>query len=164
MPPRVVNFEDENGEDEAGAVREAMQNVAKLVWDRKDLTFIFNRFEINLGAAGVKKNYTKFQILSNCIPKEIQDEVKSLLCMQQTEFPNNDAYKQLKAEILRIFGPEPEEAVDRALNRVLVGKPSQLARHLVDDLCKKKLDCECCPVIVTALWKRHLRFSWWQRK
>ena len=70
--PVMANFEDENGDDDAGALREAMHNVSKLVWDIKDLPFIFNRFEINLGAAGVKKNYTKFQILSNCLPKEIQ--------------------------------------------------------------------------------------------
>ena len=35
--------------------------------------------------------------------------------------------------------------------------PSQLARALVNDLCKTQLrGCQCCPAIVAALWKRQL--------
>ena len=84
--------------------------------------------------------------------------MKSLLVMTEAEFPEKNAYKQLKSEILRIFGPKPEDSVERALNRVLTGKPSSLARSLVNDLCKQttKLECPCCPAIVTTLWKRQL--------
>ena len=47
--------------------------------------------------------------------------------------------------------------MDRALGRVLVGKPSTLARALVNDICKKELrGCTCCPAVVMSLWKRHL--------
>ena len=110
-----------------------------------------------MSSAGVKKNYTKFQVLSEIIPKRIQDEVKGILRKSETEFPNKDGYKILKKEILRIFGPKPEAAVERALGRVLAGKPSQLARAIVGDICKKELEgCECCPAIVSALWQRHL--------
>ena len=43
------------------------------------------------------------------------------------------------------------------MGRVLVGKPSSLARALVNDLCQKELEgCTCCPAIVLALWRRHL--------
>ena len=77
--------------------------------------------------------------------------------MQEDEFEENNAYKTLKKAILRIFGPRPYDAIDRALSRVLVGKPSQLARALVRDICKKKLqNCTCCPSIVLALWRRQL--------
>ena len=109
-----------------------------------------------MAAVGVKKNFTKLQVLSTVIPKRVQDEVKELLSMKATEFPNNDGYKQLKNEILRIFGPRPEDAVDRALARVLTGKPSQLARALVGDICKQRFDCPCCPAVVMSLWKRQL--------
>ena len=54
--------------------------------------------------------------------------------MRATDFPNKDAYKQLKNQILKIFGPRPEKAVERALGRVLTSQPSELARELVDDL------------------------------
>ena len=35
----VVNFEDDNGEDTAGALREGIQAVAKVNWDDNDLKF-----------------------------------------------------------------------------------------------------------------------------
>ena len=87
---------------------------------------------------------------------EIQNEVKSMLIKQETEFTDNNAYKLLKTKILRIFGPKANAAVDRALTRVLVDKPSSLARALVNDICKKELDCTCCPSVVLALWQRQL--------
>ena len=76
--------------------------------------------------------------------------------LTEDEFPNNDAYKSLKNEVLRIFGPRPEQGMERALNRTLVGKPSNLARALVSDVCKRQLDCPCCPDNVAHLWKRQL--------
>ena len=111
-----------------------------------------------MSAVGVKKQYTKFQVLSTVIPKGVEDEVQAMLTCQEAEFTENNAYKLLKTEILRIFGPRPEEAIERALSRVLVGKPSQLARALVTDLskCKPALSCLCCPDIIMALWKRQL--------
>ena len=39
----------------------------------------------------------------------------------------------------------------------MVETPSQLARALVNDICKTQLKgCKCCPAIVSALWKRQL--------
>ena len=90
------------------------------------------------------------------LPKNVLDQVKPLLRKEESDFVNNDAYLQLKREVLRIFGPKPSAAIDRALGRVLVGKPSDLARALVDDICSKQLDCDCCPAVVEALWRRQL--------
>ena len=151
----VVNFGDENGADSAGALKDGIQAVAKINWDDTDLKFVFKKLEISIAAAGAKKQYTKFQILSTILPKHIEDEVKSLLEMQETEFEENNAYKLLKDEIMRIFGPKPSAAVDRALTRTLVGKPSVLARALMNDI-NKKLDCDCCLAVILALWKRSL--------
>ena len=156
MAEDEVEFEDENGQDDPGALKEACRNAASVEWDDTDIRFFFNQVEIKMQAVGVKKNFTKLQVLSTVIPKRVQDEVKELLSMKASEFPNNDGYKQLKHEILRIFGPRPEDAVDRALARVLTGKPSQLARALVGDICKRRLDCPCCPAVVMSLWKRQL--------
>ena len=86
----------------------------------------------------------------------MEDEVKELLTKKETEYPENNAYKLLKSKIIKIFGPKPEEAVSRALGRVLTGLPSQLARALVNDLCKHDLQCDCCPDIILTIWKRQL--------
>ena len=156
----MVNFEDENGEDAAKALQEACANVNKDLWDPKDLHFFFNQIEIKMAAVGVKKQYTKFQVLSTVLPKKVIEQVKSLLRKKETEFPANNSYKLLKERILSIFGPRPEEAVERALSRVLVDRPSDLARELVEDLCRHELvNCQCCPAIVLTLWKRQLSSS-----
>ena len=46
--------------------------------------------------------------------------------------------------------------MDKVLGRVLSGKPSQLARALVRDVCKNELNFACCPDNVLALWRRQL--------
>ena len=93
-----------------------------------------NRVETRMGSAGVKKNFTKFQILSEILPTKVQEEVKSLLIKGEADFPDKNAYKLLKKEVLRIFGPRKQVAMERALGRVLVGLPSSLARALTNDI------------------------------
>ena len=152
----IVDFEDEDGRDDDRAMQDACRTLERFEWQPEDLPFYFNQIEAKMSAAGVKRNYTKFQVLATILPKTVQDQVKPLLRLKATDFPNKDAYKKLKGEVLRIFGPKPKRAVERALGRVLSGKPSELARQLVNDLCKNQLDCPCCPAIVEALWHRHL--------
>ena len=155
-PPVMAVFEDENGTDNDGALGSALRSLERLEWDDNDVQWFFNRCETRMGAAGVKKNYTKFQVLSEILPKKVQDQVKPLLRKSEADFTNKDGYKQLKNKVLQIFGQRPEASMDRALARVLTGKPSELARALVDDMCKKELDCQCCPANVLAMWRRHL--------
>ena len=153
----IVNFEDEDGTDDANAMQEACRNLQRLEFEHNDLDFWFNQVEIKMSAVGVKKNFTKFQVLTTIIPKKVIDQVKPLLRKKQTDFPNKDAYKQLKNTIIRIFGPRPEARMERALSRVLTDRPSDLARQLVNDVCLEDLEgCRCCPAIISALWKRHL--------
>ena len=45
---------------------------------------------------------------SSIITKHVINQVKKFLRKSETEFPNKDSYKQLKKEILWIFGPRPE--------------------------------------------------------
>ena len=153
--PDIVNFEDEDGQDDNRALQEACSQLAKHEWDDDDLDFFFNQAEITMASVGVKKNFTKFQVLSRIIPKKVIDEVKPLLRKKETDYPDKNAYRKLKDEILRIFGPKPEVGVERALGRVLTGKPSTLARQLVNDL-NKDLTCENCAAIISALWRRQL--------
>ena len=59
MPPAVVNFEDENGVDDAGAFKDACAKLDRLVWNEEDLPFFISQVEIKLKSCGVKNNYTK---------------------------------------------------------------------------------------------------------
>ena len=156
----IVDFEDENGTDDAKALQEAIRALERLQWEDDDIDFFFNQAEIKMAAHGVKKNYTKFQVLATIVPSKVTLQVKSLLRKKESEYPNKNAYKMLKNEILRIFGPKPEAGLERALTRVLTDTPSALARLLVNDLCKTELQgCTCCPGIITGLWKRQLPSS-----
>ena len=71
----IMTFEDENGTDDAGALGNGLRSLEKLEWNENDLPFFFNRVETRMGSAGVKKNFTKFQILSEILPSRIQNQV-----------------------------------------------------------------------------------------
>ena len=77
--PNVVDFEDEDGVDDARALQDAVKYLEKLDWDDNDLLYFFNQAEIKMSTVGVKKNYTKFQVLSTIIPKKGTDQVKPFL-------------------------------------------------------------------------------------
>ena len=109
-----------------------------------DLLFYFGQIEIKMAANGVKKQFTKFQVLSSIMPPHVIEEVKPLLRLSEAQFTDNDSYKQLKREILNIFGPRQEAGVERALGRVLTGQPSSLARALANDIAGGSLDCANC--------------------
>ena len=152
-------FDSEDGVDDENAMKEALVNLKNFEWLDDDLLFYFGQIEIKMSAAGVKKQFTKFQILATIIPRKVTEEVKPFLRKGEADYPQKNSYKLLKDQILRIFGPKPEEAVDRALSRVLTSTPSSLARQISNDICKHDLTCDCCPAVVSALWKRHLSHS-----
>ena len=152
----AMAFVDENGVDGADALNKAINALKNFVYDANDLRFTFQQIEIKMKAAGVKKQFTKLQTLTTVLPKDVIDEIKPLLRKDETEFTNNDAYKQAKTKILEIFGQTDEEPFQRAMGRVLTGKPSQLARALVNDMCDKEMVGCCCHKWIGGAWKRQL--------
>ena len=54
------------------------------------------RVEIQMKSNGVKKNFTKLEVLTTILPNEVIEEIKPLLRKQESEFTNNDAYKQVR--------------------------------------------------------------------
>ena len=107
-------------------------------------------------AVGVKKQFTKLQVLSTILPKKVTDQVKPLLRKKETDFPNKDAYFQLKTKIMQIFGPAPNKGFERAMSRTLTVDPSTLGRELIDDMCSTELvGCHCAKWIY-GLWLRAL--------
>ena len=84
--PNPVPFESANGVDDAGALKDALRSLDRLEWDDNDVKFFFQQAEIKMDASGVKKQYTKFQVLSSIIPKKVQDEVKSFVFLKKWGF------------------------------------------------------------------------------
>ena len=91
----------------------------------------------------------------------MRDQVKPLLRKQESEYSdaNLQPYKVLKDKILKIYEPPQESRFERAMLRVLSGKPSELVRALVSDLCDHELVGCCCGHIIVGMWKRQLPLS-----
>ena len=154
--PTMAVFEDENGVDDDKALSQALSLIKGFEWKPTNINFYFNQLETKMTTAGVKKNWTKFQVLTAVLPAQVQDELISTLQKSEADFPNNDAYKILKQKILKIFGQTEEARFERAMQRTLTGKPSQLARALVNDICDKELAGCCCSRAVATLWKQKI--------
>ena len=136
LPPMLQgNYDVQCDEDGPNAMENAERKLKAVVWDRSDLSFFFGQAEIKMKSAGVKRNFTKMQVLTTILPKNVIDECKRILRKEESDFPNRDSYRQLKREILRIFGPSEEEGYERAIARVMSGKPSTLGRAIINDIC-----------------------------
>ena len=142
-PPQVimVDFDAENADDTATA----MDNLRSVhcPFNKSDIEFWFSQLEDQLTLIGVKKQWTKKIALSRFLPPEIQTEVKSLMKLTQTA-AGDDIYLKIKARLLKLYGPKPEDSYLRAKSRVLTGKPSQLGKLLVDDICPGEVKLEGC--------------------
>ena len=131
---RMVDFDQENVDDSATA----MDNLRSVQcpFNKADIEFWFSQLEDQLTLIGVKKQWTKKIALVRFLPPEIQIEVKSLLKLGQTA-AGEYIYFRIKTQLLKLYGPKPEDAYMRAKNRVMSGTPSQLGKAIIGDLCQK---------------------------
>ena len=153
---RMPNYDALNGVDEDKAMQNATAALRNFKFMEDDLTFFFQQLEIKMKSNGVKKNFTKLEVLTTVLPIHVINGIKPLLRKQEDEFPANDAYLQAKREIMRLFGPTEESHFQKAMSRVLSGKPSQLANDLINDMCEHDLEGCCCRRWIFGLWHRQL--------
>ena len=152
----MADFDRENGEDGD----KAMEKLSTVVcpFSQEDLDFWFSELEGQLEMILIKSQWSKRMALQRLLPIEIKEEVKTLLRLSKTQ-AGTDIYFKIKQELLDLFGKKQEDDYNRAKNRKLgSGKPSQLGKKLIDDLChqEKKLDGCCCGKIVWAMFRDQL--------
>ena len=82
----MTNYDEENGTDTAGAMEKAVAMLKGYVWNPQALKFYFGQIEIKMKASGVKKQFTKLQVLSTILPFEVMMEVRPILEKQESEF------------------------------------------------------------------------------
>ena len=138
----------------------AYRNIAtlKLPFNTEDPKYWFKNFERKLKTFGVKSQGAKKDALHGQLPLAVENEVKNLLSLDEEE-EGTTPYKDLKIELLRLYSPKPEDAFDKAINRVMKGKPSTLARDIINDICRDcrvPLSCPCCAKIIFGMWRRSL--------
>ena len=155
-PPRQVDFEDKNGQDGAKAMEYSRTLVME--FNPSEVEFWFMQIENEMYTCEVKSQWLKRSILVKNLPPKIQNDVKTLLTIKQSQAPA-DIYKKIKQEVLRIHAPRKEDKFKKALSRVLTGLPSQLGQTLITDVCvnqgAKLVGC-CCAHIVYTLWTLQL--------
>ena len=151
----IMDFDRENGTDGDKAVEKL--STIHCPFSLTDLEFWFSELEGQLEMIEVKAQWTKTMALRRFLPPEIKEEVKTLLKLSKTNAGDN-IYHRIKQELLELFGKKPEDDYIRAKNRVLTGKPSQLGKALIDDICDKevKLDGCCCKKTVWAMFRENL--------
>ena len=144
------NFEDLNTDNGADAIKSLGQ--IKVNWDSENPQYFFQKLETELQIFSINKQFTKRQALIRCLPDDIAKEFMHIVTLQETE-AGNQPYKDLKKALIKAYGPRPGDAFQRALNRVMVGKPSVLLKLLISDICRHGLNGCCCSTTVWGLFQ-----------
>ena len=153
--PAATPYDMSSAEDAADAYRNI--GSIKMTFNTADPKYWFNNFERKLKTIAIQAQRTKKDALHGQLPQVVGDEVKNLLSLDETE-EGPTPYKDLKNELLRLFSPKTEDAYDRAAARVMSGKPSTLARQIINDLCdcRPTLSCGCCRKVTYGMWRKNL--------
>ena len=151
----VMTFETEDAADETGAWGQV--NNLKLEFDRSDVEFWFNQFQMHLATAGIKKQWSKRLLLHKMLPQDVVEEVKDLLRKDQAS-AGASCYKDLKERILKLYGKKPEDRYQLAKALTMTGKPSQLAKALINTVCPAHpyLNGCCAEGQISGMWRDQL--------
>ena len=147
---KMANFDELNADNGADAIKNLGQ--IKVNWDKEDPTYFFQKLETELQIFEVNKQYTKRQALIRLLPDDVGKEFKHLINLQETA-AGNTPYKTLKDALIKSYGPRPGAAFQKAMNRVMTGKPSVLLKLLVSDICKQNLVNCCCNSTVWGIFQ-----------
>ena len=152
---QAVRYDTKNEADDAGVYGKL--STLKTEFDHKDPKFWFANFERTIKHFGVKAQVTKKEALINQLTKDAIDECKNLIALDEDE-AGDTPYLDLKKELLKLYGPRPEDSYAKAASRVLVGKPSTLAKQIMNDLCEcgKTIECKCCAKTIYGMWIKNL--------
>ena len=147
---KMVNFDAENTDNGADAIKSLGQ--IKVNWDNENPKYFFQKLETELQIFSINKQFTKRQALIRCLPDEVAKEFMHLVILQETE-AGDLSYKDLKDALIKAYGPRLGDAFQRALDRVMVGKPSVLLKLLISDICNHNLATCCCKTTVWGLFQ-----------
>ena len=155
QPPIMADFETDNGTD-ASDVTAALREI-KVHFDEADIEFFFTQFEMMMENAGVKSQWTKRCQLYRFLPPRIVNEMKDILNKKKTDAGAATIYKTMKARLTQQFGPRPADRFYQAENLPRTGKPSQHAKALINILCPKHPEVDCClEGTISGLWRKQL--------
>ena len=150
---KTLPFEDANYASDPDSWKKEL----KVKFDPSDVKYSFNIIESQLRKFGINSQWEKKDALVTVLPAEIIEEVKPILRLDETE-QGPHIYKDLKAEIVQLYGPKPEEAFKKAMALKMTGKPSAFGKQLLHIICpgSKPLDGCHCDKMVFGFWDAQL--------
>lgn len=151
--PTMANFDELNADNGADAMKNLGQ--IKVNWDADDPQYFFQKLETELQIFEINKQFTKRQALIRLIPDAVGKEFKHLINLQETE-AGTLAYKVLKTALIKAYGPRPGDAYQRAVNRVMTGKPSVLLKLIISDICKSNMSDCCCSSTIWGIFEQKI--------
>ena len=153
--PDNPRYDQATGDDDGDVYKKL--STLKTPFNKSDAKFWFANFERSIKHFGVKSQITKKEALIKQLTQEAIDECKNLIALEEDE-AGDTPYFDLKTELLSLFGPRPEDSYAKAASRVLVGKPSALAKQIINDVCEcpKPLQSKCCAKICYGMWIKNL--------
>ena len=141
--------------DDEGAFGNARD--VRLPFNKDNVKLWFSLIESKMQFAGLKRQWSKRQVLVQLIPPEYHSDFKNYLQMQEAE-AGNLAYYDLKNAIVKQFGTKQADNFDKAISRVMTGSPSQLGKQILNDICpqnKPLTGCHCADTVL-GIWRRSL--------
>ena len=151
--PTMANFDELNADNGADAMKNLGQ--IRVNWDADDPQYFFQKLETELQIFEINKQFTKRQALIRLIPDAVGQEFKHLINLQETE-AGTLAYKVLKTALIKAYGPRPGDSYQRAVNRVMTGKPSVLLKLIISDICNKNMSDCCCSSTIWGIFEQKI--------
>ena len=151
----IVEYDAENGSDPADV--HAKTAHIKVDFNRAKVEFFFMQLEMFLESAGCKSQWMKRLILQRNLPQDVIEDIQDILSRGKAA-AGATAYKDAKSRILQLYGVRKEDRYKKAKGLMLTGKPSQLCRQLINELCPSHPTLEgcCAEATISGMWREQL--------
>ena len=129
----------------------------KIKYDPHDVEYWFNSVEAQMKKFGINRQWDKKDSILPLLPSEVIEECKPLLRLSEAD-AGNQIYKNLKVEILSLYGQRDEDAFKKAIALKMTGKPSGFGKKLIHIICpgsKPFASCHCARMVF-GFWEAQL--------
>ena len=106
-----VDYDTEEKAD--GAKAQELARTVKVEFDPADIRFWFSQLEDEMLMATIGTQWLKKTVLQRNLPVKQKEDVKELLTLPKTQ-AGAHIYLDIKRELVRIYGPKPQESYKRA--------------------------------------------------
>ena len=136
---------------------EAWKKELKLKFEPHDVLYWFNSVEAQMVKFGINSQWDKKDAILPLLPENVIEECKPMLRLSKAE-AGPTIYKDLKAEIILLFGPRDEDAFKKAVALKMTSTPSAFGKRLINVICpgSKPMDGCHCARMIYGFWEAQL--------